>query len=61
MSPKPTIQALMGLIGIFAAIVLPVQLASAAPGKIVHDAEHFVLAAQHGGKWMTEDKNSTPS
>jgi arylsulfatase A-like enzyme len=27
----------------------------AAEGDIIHDAEHYILAAQHGGKWMTED------
>ncbi len=25
-------------------------------GKIVHDAEYYVLEAQHGKKWATEDK-----
>ncbi len=34
-------------------------VATAAFGQsepIIHDAEHYILAAQHGDKWMTEDK-----
>ena len=29
--------------------------ARAAEGDIIHDADHYILAAQHSGKWMTED------
>ena len=29
--------------------------ASAQDGEIIHDAEHYVLAAQHGEKWAMED------
>ena len=25
-------------------------------GKIVHDAEHYILLQQHGEKWAAEDK-----
>ncbi len=27
------------------------------PQKIIHDAEHYLLAAQHGGKWAIENKS----
>ena len=30
-----------------------------AAGKIVHDAEYYVLDAQNGEKWAAEDKRST--
>jgi len=36
-----------------AVVALPVF---AANNQIIHDAEHYILAAQHGDKWMTEDK-----
>lgn len=32
----------------------PIQHASAA--EIQHDAEHYMLLAQHGERWMREDK-----
>ena len=25
-------------------------------GGIIHDAEHYILEAQHGEKWVAEDK-----
>jgi len=31
--------------------------AAAQSGKIIHDAEHYLLEAQHGGKWAVEDKD----
>ena len=27
-----------------------------AKGNIIHDAEHYILEAQHGEKWAAEDK-----
>lgn len=33
------------------------QSASAEGGKIIHDAEHYVLEAQHGNKWAMEDSD----
>jgi arylsulfatase A-like enzyme len=30
--------------------------ASAQDGKLIHDAEHSILAAQHGARWAKEDK-----
>ncbi len=38
----------------FAATLAAVTAAHAA--DIIHDAEHYILAAQHGDTWMTEDK-----
>ena len=38
----------------FGALVLSSQ-AFAADGQIIHDAEHYVLEAQHGEKWAMED------
>jgi arylsulfatase A-like enzyme len=32
---------------------------SASAKKIIHDAEHYILEAQHGEKWATEDKEIT--
>jgi arylsulfatase len=29
--------------------------------QIVHDAEYYILDAQHGEKWAVEDKDSTRS
>ncbi len=29
---------------------------AATSGDIIHDAEHYILAAQHGDKWAIEDK-----
>ena len=31
-------------------------MAAAQRGKIVHDAEHYILEAQHGEKWAAEDR-----
>jgi len=31
-------------------------LAGSKTGKIIHDAEHYILEAQHGKKWAAEDK-----
>ena len=31
-------------------------LAGSKTGKIIHDAEHYILEAQHGNKWAAEDK-----
>ena len=30
--------------------------ASAQAAEIIHDAEHYLLAAQHGERWAAEDK-----
>ena len=43
--------------GILVAGTLSIQAAAAASNDIIHDAEHYILAAQHGDKWMTEDKD----
>jgi arylsulfatase A-like enzyme len=43
--------------GILVAGTLSIQVAAAASDNIIHDAEHYILAAQHGDKWMTEDKD----
>ena len=47
------------LLLIFAALVFLLGTGAAAAkasGKIVHDAEHYILEAQHGEKWAAEDK-----
>ena len=44
--------ALVGLLGIN-----KTADAQAAKPKIVHDAEYYILDAQHGEKWKVEDKN----
>lgn len=31
-------------------------LAGSKTGKVIHDAEHYILEAQHGKKWAAEDK-----
>ena len=35
------------------------SLAKEPPG-IIHDAEHYILEAQHGEKWASEDKAIEP-
>ena len=32
------------------------SMAATPPTGIIHDAEHYILEAQHGEKWMAEDK-----
>jgi arylsulfatase A-like enzyme len=45
------------LILIFAALAFLLSNGPAeADGKIIHDAEHYILEAQHGEKWAAEDK-----
>ncbi len=47
------------LILIFAALAFLLSTGPAvaeADGKIIHDAEHYILEAQHGEKWAAEDK-----
>ena len=44
---------------IYAVLVLLIGAGTAAAkegGKIVHDAEYYVLEAQHGDTWAVEDK-----
>ena len=44
------------LITVLAAIALMLGAETAmAKGKIVHDAEHNILKAQHGERWAKED------
>ena len=41
-----------------AALLLVAGVATVqAKGKIIHDAEHYVLEAQHGEKWAKEDED----
>ena len=42
------------LVGLFA--IHPAAFAQVVKPKTVHDAEYYVLEAQHGQKWATEDK-----
>jgi arylsulfatase A-like enzyme len=47
------------LIAIFAALAFLLSAGAVAAkedGKIIHDAEHYILEAQHGQKWAAEDK-----
>ncbi len=39
-----------------ASVLLPQGANADTPGDIIHDAEHYILAAQHGDKWAIEDK-----
>ncbi len=39
-----------------ASMLLPQGANADTPGDIIHDAEHYILAAQHGDKWVIEDK-----
>jgi arylsulfatase len=39
-----------------AALLLGNATAANAAGKIVHDAEYYILEAQHGDKWRAEDR-----
>ncbi len=39
-----------------ASVLLPQCANADTPGDIIHDAEHYILAAQHGDKWAIEDK-----
>jgi len=48
---------MLNSLAILVAVTLSIQTAAAASGDIIHDAEHYILAAQHGDKWMTEDKD----
>ena len=32
------------------------SMAATPPTGIIHDAEHYILEAQHGEKWLAEDK-----
>ncbi len=41
--------------GIAAAAILSAPASSQAESKIIHDAEHYVLEAQHGKRWAKED------
>lgn len=41
---------------IFTLIVLLCCAFSVSAKEIIHDAEHYILEAQHGKKWATEDK-----
>jgi len=45
-SPAPGLTALLAMAGV----------ATAQSGPIIHDAEHYVLAAQHGERWAAEDQ-----
>ena len=38
------------------AVIITVPSLAKAAGEIIHDAEHYVLAAQHGERWAKEDK-----
>ena len=41
-------------------LALPqISLGSAKQGEIQHDAEHYMLLAQHGDRWAQEDKVTT--
>ncbi len=43
---------------LFAVLLVGMLLAPlATAGEIIHDAEHYILEAQHGQKWKAEDKN----
>ena len=42
-------------LGAWALVLLPISGQAATP--IVHDAEYYVLKAQHGEKWAAEDKD----
>ncbi|MBW2583963.1 MAG: hypothetical protein JRE36_10375, partial [Deltaproteobacteria bacterium] len=47
------------LILIFAALAFLLSTGAAVAkedNKIIHDAEHYILKAQHGEKWAAEDK-----
>ena len=39
-----------------AAVVLTSAGAQAAKDNIIHDAEYYILKAQHGEKWQKQDK-----
>ncbi len=39
------------------AVVVTVPSLATAAGEIIHDAEHNILAAQHGERWAKEDKD----
>ncbi len=38
------------------AVIITVPRLATAAGEIIHDAEHNVLAAQHGERWAKEDQ-----
>jgi hypothetical protein len=48
---RVTIALIVGLLA-----VNQTAFAQADKSKIVHDAEHYILDAQHGEKWAVEDK-----
>ena len=51
---KPLLLAAAGLLALF--VALPqLSCASAKEGEIQHDAEHYMLLAQHGDRWAQED------
>lgn len=37
-------------------VVAAFSAAQASAKDIIHDAEHYILAAQHGERWAVEDK-----
>jgi arylsulfatase len=45
---------LFGLAAVF--LIAPLVWAQADSQEIIHDAEHYLLEAQHGAKWAAEDK-----
>ena len=47
----------MGIWALGLALLASSSLVVAANGKIVHDAEYYVLEAQNGEKWAAEDKS----
>jgi len=54
LSGRVGVSALLGLVAITAAPSIAAQQSSS-PGGIVHDAEFYVLQAQHGEQWAAED------
>ena len=54
LSGRVGVSALLGLVAITAAPSIGAQQSSS-PGGIVHDAEFYVLQAQHGEQWAAED------
>ena len=46
---------LAAVCGMVSALVLGVTASAAAEEPIIHDAEHYIIEAQHGKRWAKED------
>jgi arylsulfatase len=46
----------IGLLSVFSITLITTGWANSG-NKIIHDAEYYILKAQHGKKWTKEDKD----